>query len=319
MQIIQASVLEVPENLCPDGCVLTIGNFDGVHLGHRTLIRTAGRLAAESGVPLLILTFPPRQGVDAANLYTEAQKEELIGEIVPDALLLEVRFDTDLSTMPEDVFFHRILRERLRAKGIVVGQDFRYGYQAQGNVELLEQHCAACGIRFIALLAVTSTQADGTVLDISSTWIRSLLAEGSVPEANRLLGRPYYVAGTVLHGKGLGHTIGFPTINLKRDADMAELRHGVYVTRVTTSEGLYFGVTNVGLNPTVEHGHRIKIETMILDYSGDLYGQRIRVEFLSFLRPEHRFSGVEALQAQLAEDVRRAREWVIEHKQEGEN
>ena len=310
MQIMQASVHDIPERLCPDGCVVTIGNFDGVHLGHRALIRTADQLAGELQVPLLIVTFPPRQGVDAENIYTEEQKRTLLEETAPEAVLLEVSFDDDLRTMPEEVFFGEILRDKLQAKGIVVGTNFRYGFRAAGDVKSMEQHCRKNGMVFKALEGVTCKALDGTMQIISSTLVRSLLSEGKVEEANRLLGRPYYTEGTVLQGKHLGRTIGFPTINLMQKEGMAGLLHGVYVTRVETHAGTYFGMTNVGFNPTVEHGHRTKIETHILDFAGDLYDQSVRVGFLAFLRAEQRFSGIDALKEQLKQDISQTRAWV---------
>ena len=315
MQITQTSVRDIPERLCPDGCVVTIGNFDGVHLGHRALIRTADQLAGELQVPLLIITFPTRQWADAENLYTEDQKCTLLEEAAPEAVLLEVSFDETLRTMPEAVFFEEILRDQLQAKGIVVGTNFRYGYQAAGNVESLAQHCRENGIVFRVVEGLTYEAPDGTAPVISSTLIRGFLSEGKVQEANQLLGRPYYTDGEVLHGKGLGRTIGFPTINLMRGDGMANLLHGVYVTRVDIGSGTYFGVTNVGFNPTVEHGHKTKIETHILDYEGDLYEQKVRVEFLTFLRPEQRFSGIDALQAQLEQDITRAKLWIYNEKE----
>ncbi len=310
MQIIQASVRDIPEGLCPDGCVLTIGNFDGVHRGHRQLIREAGRLAETLTVPLLILTFPPRASADAANLYTEEQKRRLLQETAPSAKILELDFDEDLRTMPEAEFFQKILVEKLGVKGIAVGMNFRYGYLAEGTVETLQTHCAEAGIDCLVLEGVTCLAEDGTTQVVSSTLIRNLLVQGKVREAGCLLSQPYAIEGTVQHGKRLGRTMGFPTVNLLQGEGMADLRHGVYVTCVDTGNGSFYGVTNVGLNPTVEHGHRIKIETHILDFEGDLYGKAITVAFLQFLRPEQRFSGIDALQAQLEQDKSRARAWL---------
>ncbi len=310
MQIIQASVRDIPEGLCPDGCVLTIGNFDGVHRGHRQLIREAARLADTLAAPLLILTFPPRASADAANLYTEEQKLRLLQEAAPSAKILELDFDEDLRTMPEAVFFQKILVEKLAARGIAVGMNFRYGYLAQGTVESLRSHCTDAGIDCLVLEGVTYQAEDGSTQVVSSTLIRALLAEGKVREAGYLLSHPYTMEGTVQHGKRLGRTMGFPTVNLLQGEGMADLRHGVYVTCVDTGNGCFYGVTNVGLNPTVEHGHRIKIETHILDFDGDLYGKTITVAFLQFLRPEQRFSGIEALKEQLEQDKCRARAWL---------
>lgn len=307
MKRLQDACTQKGEDFFPEGCVITIGNFDGVHRGHRMLIRQAAAMAKAEGLPLVILTFWPYEsrpipGKSLTRIYTEEQKCRRLEETAPDAVMLELAFDETLRNMDEERFFQEILLGRYHCRGLAVGDNFRYGYRGSGDVETLFHHCREAGIPFEAVPGLTFADTDGPKT-ISSTAIRRFLTEGAVERVNDLLGSPYHVEGEVLHGKHLGHTLGFPTVNLLLPEGLTEPKHGVYHTRVTTPYGTVTGVTNVGLNPTVEHGNRVKIETYLLDFDQDLYGQIIRVEFLSFRREEHRFAGVDELQKQLQRDI----------------
>ena len=293
----------------PDGPLITIGNFDGVHLGHRTLILKAQEAARLHGWPLVVMTFWPNSGEgvpgrEVRRIYTEEQKNDLFESLVPQACMLRLTFDDGLRKMPEEEFFRHLLKERYGVKGIVVGENFRYGYGGAGNVETLKAHCAQEGMFF---QAVPGVQEEESGRIISSTWIRELLEAGEMEHAGQLLGSSYYAEGEVLHGKRLGRTIGFPTVNLMLEPGLTEPRHGVYLSRIQTPDGWFYGITNLGLNPTVEHGNRIKIETHLLEHEGNLYGRHIRVEFLRYMREEHRFDSVEALKEQLQRDKEKAR------------
>ena len=181
--------------------------------------------------------------------------------------------------------------------------DFRYGHNGMGNAETLRKHGREHGVE---VYSVTGVEWDKE--RVSSTRIRTLVSMGEMQQAQHLLGQPYFLEGIVQYGKQLGRKMGFPTVNLILDAGISQPRYGVYMTKVYTSKGTYYGVTNVGVNPTVEDGRQCKAETHILDFQGDLYGQKIRVEFLEWMRDEQRWSGVEALQAQLQKDIASVRE-----------
>lgn len=309
MQQIQDAVGLPSPVVAAQGYVITLGNFDGVHMGHRALIQRAREEARKRGLSLLVFTFWPHSGDRVPGgriqrIYTEEQKLALLSSQAPEGTLLRFSFDEELRTMPEETFFKDILCERYHAKALVVGDNFTYGYKGQGNVTTLTKHCTERGIDFYPVMGVKWKDER-----VSSTRIRTLLTNGKVAEAGTLLGQPYYIEGVVSHGKRLGRRLGFPTVNLLLPEGMIEPRHGVYVTRVHAPEGVYAGVTNVGVNPTVEHGRRCKAETHILDYEADLYDQRIRVEFLQWQRDERRFEGVEALREQLGRDIAAAREY----------
>lgn len=308
MQLIYDAVHRSEPVLSEKGYVITLGNYDGVHIGHRALLERAGEEAKRRNLPLLIFTFWPHSGElvpgrKIQRIYNEEQKQRVLETILPDAVLLRYAFDETLRDMDEAVFFEEILCKRYHARAIVVGDDFRYGHKGKGNVESLKKHCEQHGIDLYPIQGVEWNNER-----VSSTRIRTLLAQGQVKDAEMLLGQPYFLEGVVQHGKQLGRKMGFPTVNLLLEEGIAEPRRGVYMTRVYTPDGVYYGVTNVGLNPTVEHGCQCKAETHILDYQGDLYGQRIRVEFLEWKRDEQKWSDVEALQKQLQKDITDVRE-----------
>lgn len=297
-------------NPIPDteGYVITLGNFDGVHIGHRALLEKAQEEAERRQLPLLIFTFWPHSGElvpgrKIQRIYNEEQKQLLLEQLVPEAVLLRFAFDEKLRDMDETVFFTKILSKRYHAKAIVVGDDFRYGCKGLGNVETLRKHGSEKNIDVYSVTGVDWEQER-----VSSTWIRTLISQGAMDKVQHLLGQPYFLQGTVQYGKQLGRTMGFPTVNLLVDSGIAQPRYGVYMTKVHTPQGTYYGVTNVGVNPTVEDGKQCKAETHILDFQGNLYGQSIRVEFLEWKRDEQRWSGVDALKEQLQKDIASVRE-----------
>ncbi len=307
MRKLQDSVLGTAPAAPPAGYAITIGNFDGVHIGHRALIGRAKEEAGKLGCPLLIFTFSPQSseqiaGKKAPRIYTDEQKSYILGRLAPEADLLFFSFDEALRSMREDLFFETVLKTRYQARAIIVGENFRYGKGGEGCVATLRRHCLEHGI---SLYAHPGVRRDGEW--VSSTRIRGLLANGEMRKAAELLGDGYFTEGTVTQGKRLGRRLGFPTANLILPDHVVNPRHGVYYTRVATPDGVYAGISNVGVNPTVEHGQKTKVETHILNYTGDLYGRFIRVEFLRWMRDERRFDGVEQLKEQLQRDLALAR------------
>lgn len=302
------------ENAPLRGAVVTIGNFDGVHLGHQALIRGAKSLAAELGTQAGAITFWPHPvRILAPNrapplISSRARRRELLAETGLD-FLVEHPFTSDFASLPAERFTRTLLDE-LGVGGIVVGYDFTYGKGRTGNVETLRAACAERGAR---LEVVQPVAVDGLV--VSSSKVREFVLAGNVKEARTLLGRPFEVEGTVVRGAGRGRTIGVPTANVAGDTELVP-GMGVYATLVRLPDGsVRGGACNVGLNPTFKpestdglSSRAVSIEVNILDFDGDLYGQHLRLGFVQCLRPERRFPGVEALVAQIRLDIEETRQ-----------
>jgi riboflavin kinase/FMN adenylyltransferase len=284
--------------------VVAIGNFDGVHLGHRRLLDLARARADATSGAAVVLTFDPHPAKVLAPdlapplLTTAARKRELIAALGIDALVLE-RFDAELAALEPEAFVQRTLAAGLDAREVVVGYDFTYGRGRAGTTATL---AATAGLRVHVVPQVT---VDG--LAASSTKIRELVLEGNVAGARRLLGRDFDVDGTVVRGAGRGRTIGVPTANVVTDNELLP-RPGVYAVRVSIAGGPWrAAAANLGTNPTFGGG-RLGLEAHILDHDGaDLYGRALRVAFVARLRAEERFESVDALVRQIHADVARAR------------
>ncbi len=290
--------------------VVILGNFDGIHLGHRMLLHEADQLAREQGLRRRVITFSPhpKQAMgqpDFRLIYSESQKDTLMEETgwVDELILLS--FNETLRTMLPEEFFETVLMQRYQAKAIVVGYNFHFGVKGSGNTALLQKLCRAHGLkcRVVEKLDIAGEE-------ISSSHIRQLLQAGHMEQANLLLGRPYFVEGYVARGKQLGRKMQTPTINILMKEERLAPSKGVYVSQTHTERGVFPSISNLGNNPTVG-GESLRTETHILDFAGDLYGQTVRVELLKFLRPEQRFDSVEALQSQLAKDIAAAKEYFL--------
>lgn len=292
------------------GCAVAIGNFDGVHRGHRAVIEAARhQVAGPAGLGVVTFEPHPREVLSPATaplrLAPLRRKIALLRDIGVEHLFL-LRFDRALMAMPADEFIERILVDRLGIKGLAAGEAFRFGHRRQGDAALLGKAAAARGFTFAA---VPPIMADG--LPCSSTRIRAALTEGELALANRLLGYPFELTGIVREGHQRGRTIGFPTANIAPAAERWSLpAAGVYAVRAgrCTPAGKvwYPGIANLGRRPTFD-GDRLLLEVHLLDVRLDLYGQRLDVAFLERLRGEVKFPGIEALQAQIAEDCSAAR------------
>jgi riboflavin kinase/FMN adenylyltransferase len=291
------------------GCAVAIGNFDGVHLGHQRLLSLACARARARGAPAAVLTFEPhpvrvlRPQLAPPLITPLPRKLELLAGAGIDATVLQP-FDLHYATTPAAQFVARDLAG-LRAGDVVVGHDFTAGHE-RARVDVLHPLLAQAGILLHVVPPVT---ADGLV--VSSTKIREFLLEGNVEAAALLLTRPYDLDGVVAHGAGRGRGFGFATANVSTTALLPA--KGVYVVRARIGVGprpeLRGGVCNVGVKPTVETGASVVAEAHLFDFDGrDLYGEPIRVAFLARLRDEQRFASVDALRAQIAQDVERARE-----------
>ena len=288
--------------------VVAIGNFDGVHVGHRQLLDLTRDRARALGGEAGVLTFEPHPAKVLAPalapplLCTPARKRELIAEAEMDALVLEP-FTPELASLPPETFIADILVARLGAREVVVGYDFTYGRERGGNVTTL----AAAGERHgFAVHVVPQVTVHGLVA--SSTKIREFLHEGNVAGARLLLGRDFDVDGTVVRGAGRGNTIGVPTANIAAEGELLP-RRGVYAVRAQVDGGPFIdGAANLGTNPTfTASAGGVSLEVHLLQPVGDLYGRRMRVAFHAWLRAEERFPSVDALVAQIRRDIESAR------------
>jgi riboflavin kinase/FMN adenylyltransferase len=295
------------------GTVAAIGNFDGVHLGHQSVIRESRRIADSLGAPLSVITFEPHPRMlfqrDAApfRLTTSGTRAEALGEIGVD-MIFELAFDHQFSQLAAEEFVPRILVGSLGLRHVVCGYDFVFGHRRRGNAELLESQGKEHGIGVTRMDAVT--ERDGAVY--SSTRVRQCLAEGDPKGAAELLGRPWSFSAMVEKGDQRGRTIGFPTCNL-RIVDLVQPAHGVYAIQVRVGEEAEWlpGVANFGRRPTVNDRGAL-FEAHLFDIARDLYDANLTIRVIDFIRPEMRFSGLDALTAQIAADAARAREILAE-------
>lgn len=292
------------------GAVVALGNFDGVHLGHQVVIRRALEVGRESGRRVVAATFDPhpraviRPGSEPWLLSTPETRRELLLGLGVDEVRV-IRFDAELSRKSPEEFVDDVLVGELGASVVVVGENFRFGYKASGGVEELSQTLRKSGgvVHPVPIRDLESGE------EISSSRVRSLLSEGEVARAARLLGRPYAVRGEVVEGDRRGRTIGFPTANLSPDPRLLVPARGVYAGYAELLERgrrRYDACTNVGVAPTFDRQEN-RVEAHLLDFEGDLYGVPVEVGFTERLRGEQKFSGIEELKAQISRDVESAR------------
>ncbi len=286
--------------------VLALGNFDGVHRGHRKILDRVRISASERGATAAIVTFDPhpprvvRPDKAPPLLMTTAQRLEAIAEAGVHSAAV-VRFTTELSRWDPETFVRTVLVDWLHVAEVWVGANFLFGHDRAGNYSLLRALGAQYGFK-----AETIDPVRYKDFVVSSTRIRRIVAEGRVDEAGALLGHQYYIDGTVVEGDKRGRTIGFPTANLQSDNELLP-PHGVYATTVTIDGVVRPSVTNVGVRPTVDHSGRTMVEAHLFDFSDDLYGRTVRVGFVQRMRDERVFESVDALRAQIAADCGRAR------------
>jgi riboflavin kinase/FMN adenylyltransferase len=299
LQTEQSSVVSEANILC-------LGNFDGVHFAHRTLLREAKKMQAEkltqAKCGVLCFARPSADFLSSnppKHLTTLEQKlNRFADEGMDFAFVVDFESVKDLS--PEE-FVNDILIAQCGCKGAVCGYNYRFGKRGAGTPELLQKLLTPNPV-----ITVPSIYVDGDT--VSSTRIRGLLNQGNVKEANALLTVPYSITARVEHGKGLGHKLGSPTFNQTPPAEVLIPARGVYLTRSVMEGKSYYGVTNIGIRPTVDTDAQINLETHLLDFSGDLYQKELTVEFLDYIRPEQQFEGIDALQKQIQKDIQTAKE-----------
>ncbi len=288
--------------------VLTLGVFDGLHLGHQRIMQTVVERAMATGAVSTAITFDPHpravlHSESAPPLLQTLDQRLVYLDFLGIEQTIVVPFTREFACQPAEKFLTNIIHDRLHAKEVYLGKGFAFGKDRGGNIELLRVMSEKLG--FIAD-EVDEVRLRGQ--RISSSIIRSVLAAGHVNLARRMLGRPYGVEGVIIRGNRRGHTIGFPTANLKPHNRVIP-RYGVYATASLVDGAWRKSITNIGIRPTFESDADPSIETYIFDFDGDLYGDALRVRFLHRIRDERKFGGIDELKAQIEKDTRRARKY----------
>lgn len=282
--------------------VVTIGKFDGRHRGHQKLLNEMLQLKEMKGYKLAVFTFSTVPGTlvygTAQTVITTNQERRNNMEKIGVDYLVEYPFTQEVSHMSPQQFVKTILAGKMNAKAIVVGTDCGFGYKRAGNAALLAELAEENGYE---LVVVTKEREDSR--DISSTYIREELAKGNIEKVNELLGQPYAIHGTVVHGNHIGGAVlGFPTANIIPPPEKLLPPFGVYVSRVSVDGQTYRGITNIGRKPTVEGENPVGVETFIFHLDRDIYGKNIEVQLLNFERPEKKFDSLEDLKKQIDRD-----------------
>lgn len=286
---------------------VTLGKFDGLHRGHRLLVNRVLE-KREKGCIAAIFTFdkPPGRLLNGhmnGTILTNQERRDL-AEKIPIDVMVQCPFTKEVACMEPEDFVRDILVEKMNVGYIVVGADFRFGYKRRGDTVLLSELAGKYGYHFDVI-----SKEQYQDRDISSSFIREMLSLGNVELAGTLLGYPFFISGEVVSGKQLGRIMGIPTANQIPDAEKILPPNGVYASRVLVEGKLYYGMTNIGVRPTVENTNQRNVETFLLDYQGDLYGKKLTVQLLHYERSEQKFDSVEDLKEQLYRDLAATKRW----------
>ncbi len=288
--------------------VIALGFFDGVHRGHGELLKQVVRRAAELNAIPAAVTFDAHPsalllGQPVPLINTLRDRGALMRRCYGIEDVEIAHFDRRMMRQPWQAFIKEYLIGEQNACHVVCGHDFHFGYRGEGNPRRLRETCLALGV---GCDVIGKVELEG--ITVSSTYIRTLIAQGEMERAVEYLGHPHVLTGEVIHGKQLGRAIGVPTANLALPEELVKPAFGVYATRVILENGKsYLAVTNVGVRPTINDGDAVTVEPWILDFEGDLYGQQLRLEFYSYLRGERKFDGLEALKAEICRNAEQTR------------
>lgn len=294
-----------------ENTAIALGKFDGIHVGHQLLIEGLKKEKTE-GKNALVFSFGNQpnailKGEEGKSIYTTAEKVHYFEQLSVD-VLLEYPFTKEFASYLPEEFVKKCLVNDLGVKSIYVGEDFRFGKNRSGTVDTLKTlgekyHFTVHGIR------------KKTIRDciVSSTTIRKLLKQ-DFSFANEMLGNPYFVYGPVIHGNHLGNTIGFPTINQEISDEKIVPEFGVYISKVWICDTPYYGISNLGVKPTIKGNHQVGLETHILDFDGALYGKNVKTQLLSFIRSERKFDSVEELKKQIQKDILFCQEKILDNE-----
>ena len=284
--------------------VIALGFFDGVHRGHGALLRKAAERAGELNAAPAVFTFDrsPKEfvtGKPVLLINSNDDRRDIIRRVYGIQRVIFAPFDREMMTMPWQEFITELLVKQYGAVHLVAGHDYRFGHKNEGTVERLREKCRELGL---GCDIIPKVELEG--ITVSSTYIRTLLEQGDVERAALFLGHPHCLSQTVRHGQRLGRTIGIPTVNLAVPAHVLTPERGVYITRAFLPDGRSCpGVTNVGTRPTVTEGDTVSVETYLLGFDGDLYGQTVRLDFHKRLRGEVKFPSLEALRQEILRNV----------------
>jgi riboflavin kinase/FMN adenylyltransferase len=304
--IIIKNITELKNLYSEEKIEVTIGNFDGVHLGHREFLARIQQNCKLTKSKFVVITFVPHpiQILKAQSgflINTFIERRELLEQCGVD-YLLEIDFTRDFSTlMPED-FLQKYVFTHEAIEKIYLGHDFSFGANKSGNHTLAKAYCDKMKVPLILQEEFRVNNAA-----ISSSAVRATIAKGDLEKTNALLGRTYFLAGRVIKGQGRGKQIGFPTANMDYAKDLIIPDGGVYITQTTIHDMTYNSVTNIGINPTFNMGQTVNIETHLIDFDRDIYGEEVRVSFIKKLRNEKKFSSVNDLVSQIESDVGQAK------------
>jgi len=296
-----------PEGLA--GAVVALGNFDGVHRGHRGVIERAKALARRLGKPCALLTFEPHPAdvFDGRSvifrLTPPDAKAALLARMGLDGMII-LTFDPSFAARTARDFTEQVLSRRLGVSAAVAGYDFRFGAKRAGTAEFLREEGARLGFAVEIVERITQDE-EGSLEAVSSTATRDALEKGDVELARRLLGHRYFIEGVVIQGDKRGRTLGFPTANIRLDPS-TRLKHGIYAVTLETNGRVYEGVASFGRRPTFDNGPPL-LEVYVFDFDGDLYGKKAEVVFYAFIRGEAKFPSADALVAQMRDDEKKAR------------
>ena len=294
--------------------VIALGFFDGVHNGHAALMRRTAQVARELGAIPAAFTFDPHPqnvilGRPVPLLTSPEDRADLMHKYYGIEDVIVEPFTPQFMRQPWRQFLEETLVRDLGAVHLVAGHDYHFGYKGEGNPQRLQEACKELGI---GCDIIPKVEQEG--ITVSSTYIRTLVAQGEMERANEFLGHPYILSDHVSHGKKLGSVLGFPTVNLTLQENVLSPAKGVYATKVILENGdTHMAVTNVGTRPTVDDGDKLTIEGFILDFNGDLYGQKIQMEFYKYLREEKKFPSFDALKEEIARNVEQTREYFQQH------
>ncbi|WP_187296166.1 bifunctional riboflavin kinase/FAD synthetase [Tepidibacter mesophilus] len=282
--------------------VVTIGNFDGVHKGHQKIIRDAILIAKKKKIKSVLFTFTNHpvnffKKDKLKNIITKEEKYRIINQMGID-IIVAIPFDEFIIKLDPKEYIQTILKDKLNAKQVVIGHDFRFGQNRGGNAQFLKNMGKIYGFDVKVMKPICLKN-----IRISSTYVRNLLEIGDVDKVSEFLGRDYEIKGIVVHGKKIGRNLGFPTINLKYDDNILVPKVGVYQTKVNIDGKIYNGATNVGYSPTVKQ-NEFTVETYILQYNGDLYEKEVSVIFIRRIRDEIKFDTLEDLKKQMSMDIK---------------
>lgn len=290
-----------------EGTVISLGKFDGLHRGHEYLLESMKEQSNLYGWKTALFTFniPPSKKTkneEASVITTNEEKIDIFTQAEVDYLIECPFTDSFMKMQPEE--FIAWLTSNINVKCFVVGTDFCFGYKRAGNYQTLIDFEEKYGYQTIVKEKITEEQRD-----ISSTYIREELVKGNMEKVNHLLGYPYFIKQEIVKGNQLGRTIGIPTINMKWPKEKLLPPLGVYVSKVWVEDKWYIGVSNIGVKPTIEGSYPVGVETYIIDFCQDIYGHVLNVEFMSFIRPEMKFQGLDELKRQMQSDIEQAKRY----------